>query len=393
MERRYDIDWLRMLAILAVFLFHCARFFGGGDWHLMNKNESMVATIFIGVLDIWIMPLFFLLSGAGSWYALRSRGPGAYLLDRVKRLLVPLYITGVFVFIPPQAYFEYVTHEGFAGTLLNFYPTYLRNIVSGVDFGSPLFINIFYGHLWFLQFLFLISLVMLPLLLLLKSERGLHFIARLAGICSRRGGIFIFLIPLTLIRIGLTHITGGEHGWEDFLTFSVYFLIGYIMVADRRFAEGFVRHMWPLLALGLICFGGEANFIFLLEYNYANIHHPGGETFSLLYVLFQIIMSTGTLSWVLFILGVGNRYLSFNHRVLAYGNEAVLPFYIFHQTVILCVGWFVIGWNMGIFAKYTIIAVISFISIMILYEFLVRRFNVVRFSFGMRPKRDNSQKT
>jgi hypothetical protein len=325
-ERRYDIDWLRMGAMLAVFLFHCARFFGGGGWHLQNAEESIAATLFIGLLDLWIMPLFFLLSGAGSWYALISRSPGKYLLDRVKRLLLPLYITGVLIFIPPQAYFEYVTHKGFTGTLWEFYPRYLINIFSGSDFGSPLFVRIFYGHLWFLQFLFFISLVLLPLLMYLKSERGLRLISRLAGFCTRRGGMFVFLIPLVLIRIGLTHLFEYEHTWEDFLYFSVFFLIGYIMVSDRRFTESFIKHQWLSLALGLVCFGGEVIFVFPLR------------------------------------------------------------FYIFHQTIILCVGWFVINWNVSIVLKYGIIVIVSFTLIIFLYEFLVRRFNIVRFLFGMRPK-------
>ena len=387
-ERRYDIDWLRMGAMLAVFLFHCSRFFGGGDWHLQNAEQSIVATLFIGLLDLWIMPLFFLLSGAGSWYALSSRGPGEYLLERVKRLLVPLYITGVLIFIPPQAYFEYVTHVGFTGTFWAFYPRFLTNILSGVDFGSPLFIRIFYGHLWFLQFLFFISLMTLPLLLVLKSERGLRFISKLGDMCTRWGGIFIFLIPLVLIRVGLTHLFDGEHTWEDFLYFAVFFVIGYIMVADRRFTEGFMKHGWISLALGLICFGGEGFFVLVLRYNYANLYHPGGESISMQYVLFQIIMSIATLSWVVFVLSIGARYLSFKSRILTYGNEAVLPFYIFHQTVILCVGWFVIQWNVGMWLKYSIIAIVSFTLIMFLYEFLVRRFNVVRFFFGMRQKKD-----
>jgi surface polysaccharide O-acyltransferase-like enzyme len=78
-ERRYDIDWLRVLAMMMVFLFHCARFFGGGGWHLKNPGEErFIANLFIGLLDLWIMPLFFLLSGAGSWYALKSRNAGQY---------------------------------------------------------------------------------------------------------------------------------------------------------------------------------------------------------------------------------------------------------------------------------------------------------------------------
>jgi hypothetical protein len=89
----------------------------------------------------------------------------------------------------------------------------------------------------------------------------------------------------------------------------------------------------------------------------------------------------------MFILSLTAKYMNFNHMVLTYGNEAVLPFFIFHQTIILCVGWFVIRWNIGIGPKYLIIAVISFALIMALYDLLVRRFNVMRFIFGMRPKK------
>jgi hypothetical protein len=42
---------------------------------------------------------------------------------------------------------------------------------------------------------------------------------------------------------------------------------------------------------------------------------------------------------------------------------------------------------MGILFKLLIIAVVSFPLIMILYELFVRRFNIVRFFFGMRPKK------
>ena len=105
-KRRYDIDWLRVLVMLAVFFFHCARFFGGGTWSLNNSDESIVALIFIGWLAMWFMPFFFVLSGIGSWYALKSRNNGQYILERAKRLLVPLYTVGLFLLLPPQYYFE-----------------------------------------------------------------------------------------------------------------------------------------------------------------------------------------------------------------------------------------------------------------------------------------------
>ena len=332
---------------------------------------------------MWFMPLFFLLSGVGSWYALKSGTNSQYLWERVKWILVPLYTVGLFVLLPPQFYFEIFSNSGYTGTLWESLSLYFGRLghfyISSPGGLLPL---PFSGHLWFLKYLFLISLLALPLLRYLRSKQGLRFINRLAGWCARRGGIFLFLLPLVLVRVGLRSFFWGEHTWVDFLEFVVYFVIGYILLADRRFTESIKRHGWICLALGMAAFGGEGVFALGVGYNY-----PGGEPFSLTFVLFETVMSIGRWSWIVFVLSVGAKYLNFKKKGLAYGNEAVLPFYIIHQTIILCVGWFVISWKIGILPKFLIIAVASFALIMVLYELLVRRFNVVRFFSGMRPKK------
>ncbi|MDH4258187.1 MAG: acyltransferase family protein, partial [Candidatus Aminicenantes bacterium] len=85
-QRRHDIDWLRVLAMLSVFLFHCARFFDYEDWHVKNLQTSFGFTVFVGILVQWIMPIFFVLSGQSTWFALRFRNAGQYIGERFKRL-------------------------------------------------------------------------------------------------------------------------------------------------------------------------------------------------------------------------------------------------------------------------------------------------------------------
>jgi acyltransferase-like protein len=385
-ERRYDIDWLRVLVMLSVFFFHCARFFGGGTWHLNNAKESVVALLFIGWLDMWFMPFFYMLSGVGAWYALESRTNGQYLWERIKRLLVPLYTVGLFFLLPPQFYFEQFSNAGFTGTFWESLPLYFRRVghffINNPDGLLPL---PFGGHLWFLKDLFMISLLTLPLLRYLHSKRGLIFIDKLAEWCTQRGGIFLYLIPVIIIRIALRSIFWGEHTWADFFEYMVFFLIGYVLQANKHFTESIKKYGWICLIFGLVGFGGQGIFIRGFGYNY-----PGGEQFSLMFVLFEIVMSIGRWSWIVFVLSLGAKYLNFNNKALSYSNAAVLPFYILHQTIILCVGWFVIPLNMGILPKFLIISVTSFALIMVIYELLVRRFNVVRFCFGMRPMKKPS---
>jgi peptidoglycan/LPS O-acetylase OafA/YrhL len=171
------------------------------------------------------------------------------------------------------------------------------------------------------------------------------------------------------------------------LWYAAFFLIGYIMVADKRFTQCVKRYGWLCLALWLIGFFGVITyFALVLDYDPT----PGNEPFSLVYVLFQIVWSIASWSAVVFMLSLGAKYLTFNNKVLTYANEAVLPFYLLHQTVILCVGWFVIPWGVDILPKYLIIAVVAFALIMVMYELLIRPIRIVRFFFGMRPKRKSS---
>jgi glucan biosynthesis protein C len=114
-----------------------------------------------------------------------------------------------------------------------------------------------------------------------------------------------------------------------------------------------------------------------------------------IYPLFWSLFSLYSWCSVLAILGFGIQHLTANTPFLRYTNEAVLPFYILHQTVIISIGFFVVRWPIPDLVKFAVIASSSFVLIMLLYEFLVRRFNVMRFLFGMklRPKVPTAQPT
>jgi hypothetical protein len=148
--------------VLAVFLLHTSQYFDTEGWVLKNTEQSFIVNVLRGaLLDMWVMPLLFLLSGAASWYALESRNAGLYLLDRVKRLLIPLYGVGLFVLLPPQAYIDWSVNRGYNGTIWQLFPRYLSNL--SLSFKTPYSTLPYVGHMWFLQHLFIISLVILPL--------------------------------------------------------------------------------------------------------------------------------------------------------------------------------------------------------------------------------------
>jgi len=79
------------------------------------------------------------------------------------------------------------------------------------------------------------------------------------------------------------------------------------------------------------------------------------------------------------------RYLNFSNSFFSYANQAVYPFYILHQMVMLVIGYYIVQWDRGIVPKFLAVAMGMFVITMILYELLVRRWAVTRFLFGLKP--------
>jgi len=376
--RRHDIDWLRVGAMLAVFFFHNARFFDDLDWHVKNPQRSTAAFVFVGFLTCWQMPLLMLVAGAGSWFALNSKTAGQYVLERIYRLLVPLYTIGFFLLIPPQFYWDQVTKGRFSGSFLALWPKFLATLQLQP---GPDFLAFWSGHLWFLRDLFLSSLLALPLMLYLKSPSGRRLMSGIARWCDRPGGLLVLALPIVIFQAGLRpRFAPGEHGPADFIYLLGFFLTGYLLMADALFTHAIKRHMAACPALGIVTFLVPAWLVFATGYT-------GWKTpnYSPLSMLFFGLFGLSACCWVAFLLGISTRYLNRDSPLLAYANEAVLPFYVLHQTVILAVGWYVVRWHASIPAKYATIAATSFVLIMATYELFIRRIGALRFLFGMRP--------
>jgi hypothetical protein len=100
--------------------------------------------------------------------------------------------------------------------------------------------------------------------------------------------------------------------------------------------------------------------------------------------VYLLVRATNAWSWLLTFLGFASRYLNFNNRFLTYANEAVLPFYVLHQTIIVSIGYVVKDWPWAVLPKFAFLASTSFLLILVVYEFVVKRINFLRFLFGMK---------
>ena len=367
-QRRYDIDWLRVLAVLLLFPFHTARIFDTLDpWYVKNEALSDALTYFIFYVHPWHMPLLFLLSGASTWFALGFRSGGQYAKERFIRLLIP-FIFGVLVILPPQSYFGLRSHTGYSESYLEWYPNFFS--INSADMDGYFMGGFTPGHLWFILFLFVFSLVALPLFLYLRrAESGKRLLGWLAAFCSYPGMIFLLAIPL-IVMYRLIDF------YPSPLYFIAYFILGYILVADARFEKAIDRHKAVALVLGPVLYLFVTYFE-LFGYSWNN---PSW------FVPIIVAYFNGFAAWcfVIAILGYGRQFLRSSNKFLRYTGEASYPYYILHQTIIVIIGFYVVQWQLGVAVKYVVILAVATAVTALLYELLIKRFNLVRFLFGMK---------
>jgi hypothetical protein len=289
--------------------------------------------------------------------------------------MIPLVTVGIFVLAPPQVYLERLSRGEFSGTFPQFYPHYFEGVYgSGGNFA-------FHGmHLWFLLFLFIFSVATLPLLLP-KKGTGKSLISRLATLFEKPWALVLLFLPFAAASM-LADVTGlgwtRQMGGWDSLSYLLFFIYGYLVFSNTQIQENIKRYSTIALIVALVLTTVAA-----LRYQVNPQIWFGTPE----YAGFMLIRASLAWCWLMAILGFGSRVLNRNNRFLGYANEAVLPFYVLHQTVILIIGYYIVQWNMGIPAKYAIISATSFATIMAIYVLLIRRISILRFLFGMRPKK------
>ena len=372
-QRRYDLDWLRVIAFTGVFFYHCSRFFNTAGWHIKNAETSPIIDIFTGIFDLFGMPLIFAISGASIYFAFHPQGAFRFLRDRVLRLLVPL-VLGILLLAPPQVYLDRLTHGQFSGTFLEFLPAYFQpaNFAwTGV-------------HLWYLEYLFIFTLALTPLFIWLKRPSGESMIKMVSRFSQRTGAILLWAVPTALIAIladpfGLMKPQLSE-AMLRLIMYPASLVFGYLIYADGGIQLAIIRQRRLSLALSIA--GTLISLLIqlaLTEWGW-KISWPS-------YVLVMSLASLLIWSYLLTAFGYGMRYLTANKPALGYANEAVLPFYILHQPIILIIGYFITPLAVPILAKYLIIALLALLITLGFFELCVRRVNPVRLAFGLKARK------
>ncbi|NIA15349.1 MAG: acyltransferase family protein [Nitrospiraceae bacterium] len=372
-ERRMDIDWLRGLIVLAVVAYHgTLPFVGVGTYKISAGEECRPMAFFAWFCNRWQMPALFVLAGVAACYALRVRSTRQYVKERFTRLLIP-FVFGTLVVVPPQAYCRNL-YEGFKGSYLAFYPHFFN--------GPWPQGNLTWAHLWFILYLFVISLLALPLLLQFNKAWGQRLIAKLAAACAWPGVIFLFAVPFGITEVLLR----AKYPWTwalvgDWAMLSWYlclYVIGFLIASDERFWRAIERHGVAALIGGILTTALGIG-LMLKEWWV----EPG---WSLPWILLMFLSAFRTWFWVVAILAAGSKFLRIENRLLPHVREGSYPFYIVHQTVLVIIAWKVVHWDAPLMVRYLLIVVGAVIVTWAIYDLAIRRWSPMRFLFGMRPR-------
>ena len=378
-ERKHYIDWLRVLAFGLLFIFHSWRPFDHFPWHIKNEEQNFIFDMLTMFTHGWRMFLIFLVSGAGTWFAMRSRKK-VFVKDRIKRLIVP-FLFGIVLIIPPQRFYEWIMFHNFSGNYIDFIATYPSHQLDA-NMGSSLLL--WFGHLgthiWYLPFLFVMTLFALPLFK--KIQNGQFNFVWLKNVMKSNFGVFILVLPMIFVRIILKPIYSEYTDWADFFVYLFPFIYGFIFMSDQEFIAITKSKMYLFLAVGII-----ASFIFLYvgSQSAENVQEYLHPSFSMYHIQISILSMIIAYSWIMFFLAFFARNLNFNHAMLIPANTSILPIYILHQTLIIAIGFYVVNLELNILLKFAIIALTAIPASVLIFK-IIQTNNVLRFLFGLKTK-------
>lgn len=339
-ERRPDLDALRVGAILLLHLYHSARLFNVDDpWHL--KAPQLLAALNgpMDVLHLLRMPLLMLIAGIGTAYALKRRTVGAFFQDRTKRLLWPL-IFGMFLIIPPQIYIERIYTGQFQGSYASFYSSVFQFVTYPKG-------SLSWHHLWFVAYLFVFSILALPLFGWLNGASGQTFLRKAEALLGKGVNLWLLFIPLALVRILLrnypeTHALIGDH--KVFAYYGLLFLIGHLMGRCPALWDRLVAMRWQSLGVTAVWF---AIMVQPWEFPFP-FEHFGTYAF---------------VWWTLLtVMGFARKGITVSKPWMTYAQNLTYPFYIFHQTVIVVLGWWLVRLPLGPWASFGLITLLTFLA-------------------------------
>ncbi|WP_430965358.1 acyltransferase family protein [Spongiimicrobium sp. 2-473A-2-J] len=344
-ERRHDIDWLRVIAIGLLLIYHIAIIFQ--PWAMFIgfiKSDELLEGLWkpMTMLNVWRIPLLFYVSGMGLYFAMRKRNWKQLLTERTKRILLP-FLFG-FVAITPLHMFVF---QKYYNLPLGYYPHM--------------------GHLWFLGNIFLYVLLLLPLFSYLKKKENGSIGRGLSALMGHPGGSLLvslfFVLEAVWVKPQLFSLYAQT--WHGFFLGFLAFFFGFLLVySGKRFWLTVLK--WRYVYLGM------AVVLYSIRYLVFATEAPG------------YLMALESNGWIFAVFGFGYKYLNRPSNLLGYLSKAAYPVYIIHMFVLYAGALIILPLEIPAVLK--LVAIITFTGLVcyLIYEYILRRVVFLRPLFGLK---------
>jgi len=352
-ERRHDIDWLRVITIGLLLIYHIAIIFQ--PWAMFIgfiRSEASIESIWkpMSMLNVWRIPLLFYVSGMGLYFALKKRHWKQLLLERSKRILLP-FLFGIIAIVPMHIY------------------------VFQVYYKLPLGYYAHMGHLWFLGNIFVYVIVLLPLFLFLKKNEESSFRKRVSSLMVHPLGplsiAVFFVLEAVLVKPQVFEIYAQT--WHGFILGFMAFFFGFLLVySGKEFWKTVLKWRWLYI--------GIAGVLYAIRFFVFETKAPG------------YLLAIESNCWIFGVFGFAYKYLNKPSPALSYLSKAAYPVYIIHMIALYLGALIILPLAIPPMLKF--IAIVAFTSVFcyLMYEFIIKRVNFLRPLFGLKLINKDSKK-
>jgi hypothetical protein len=336
-DRLTELDWVRIAAFGLLILYHVGMFYVPWDWHVKSPLPVPALEPWMQLSSPWRLSLLFVVSGAATALLLQRGGPGASAGARSKRLLLPLLLAGMLVIVPPQAYLQVVEQFGYGGSYLDFLRRYLAFDHSFCRGRHCLQLPT-WNHLWFVAYLWVYTMLLLGALRWFGKDWATS--SRWLWLTQGVRLLWLPCVLFALVRLALLTRFPSTHNltwdWFNHGLFLPMFVLGFVFFGQRDDRHGAwaaaARLRWWALAVSVVLLVGMP---------WASDQAGGWDAFpGWAQNAWLVVGALRHWAPIVAVLGFARMHLRGRDGPLRRTlTEAVFPFYIVHQTVIVLVAY------------------------------------------------------
>ncbi len=342
--RRYDIDWLRVITIGLLLIYHIAIVFQPwGVFIGFIQSENSLESIWIpmSMINVWRIPLLFFVSGMGVCFAIKKRNWKQLILERTQRIFVP-FLFGMLFIVPIH--------------ILIWQQYYNQDIVFAPH----------QGHLWFLKNIFVYVIALSPVFFYLRKHKNGSINRWLKKLFSNPLGLLLIVAAFMLEAVLVNPESYEMYAltWHGFFLGMLAFLFGFTFVlSGETFWPTILKWRWLFITLALT--------LFVNRYVQFELKAP------------NYVMAIESCMWIFAVFGFGYKYLNHPSKTLSYLSQGAYPIYIIHMIFLYLGSVLILPLEIPTLVKFILVIAFTFIGCFALYE-LIRRVPFLRPLFGLK---------